>query len=789
MPSANTGKRIKSLVIHFTAINYEKSVTALVKEGGLSSHYLVPESHDDTYGNDKIEAIQLVEESERAWHAGESYWQSRTHLNDSSIGIEIVNVPQCQWDEALSPLHTEYGDNRLCIFPDYDPAQIEAVISLAQDILKRNPDIEPTAVVGHADIAFNRKNDPGPRFPWFQLYQAGVGAWYENDTLASYWQMFNDARPNVGLIQAALRAYGYGITETGTLDLPTINAISAFQSHFLPYHLTGQPDNKTAGALFALLKKYFPQKANKLIKRYQNENAARSEAAAITPVHGQVDDIYPQQERSSRQDVNDKARFKSYSGRGEMTIVASEDADATIAINGETLNIASPLMAGKPYHYSLKRRTHDGVNTLAVASVTPSSANVHITIPYPTLVDDTAAWKKRFTAVDNLIKQDINNGFPGAVLLVVKNGAVVKHTAYGYARRYDTDGTPLASSEPMTLETGFDLASNTKMFATTLTLMHLSGQGKVDINQPVYHYLPEYRGSGRESRTVRDLLTHQSGYAPEVQFFTPNNSDGEAFFSQDKALTAQLLLNRVPFVVGNGVNASYSDTNFMLLGLLIERITGMTLDQYCERVLYTPLGLSHTLFNPLRKGLSAYEFAATELRGNTRDDSMSFPNIRTHTLRAEVHDEKAFYAMGGVSGHAGLFSTAKDMGVMIQMLLNGGGYGNVKLFSEDIVNTFTKPAANHPGFGLGWRRPADGANRWHFGPYASASAYGHTGWTGTVTVIDPELDMGIVLLTNARHSPIVKDSNGNPRFTGTDFETAKYGSVIAKIYETLLNAR
>ena len=186
MPSSNYGERVKSLVIHFTAIDYAKSVDALVKEGGLSAHYLIPESNDpsDPVGNPRV--IQLVDENKRAWHAGKSYWQGRTGLNDHSIGIEIVNVPTCERDGQLGPSLAEHGNNRLCLFPDYDPKQIEVVIELAKDILARNPDIHPTAVVGHSDIAFDRKNDPGPRFPWYQLYQQGIGAWYDNDTLAHY---------------------------------------------------------------------------------------------------------------------------------------------------------------------------------------------------------------------------------------------------------------------------------------------------------------------------------------------------------------------------------------------------------------------------------------------------------------------------------------------------------------------------------------------------------------------------------------------------------------------------
>lgn len=786
MPSSNYGERVKSLVIHFTAIDYAKSVDALVKEGGLSAHYLVPESNDpsDPVGNPRV--IQLVDENKRAWHAGKSYWQGRTGLNDHSIGIEIVNVPTCERDGQLGPSLAEHGNNRLCLFPDYDPKQIEVVIELAKDILARNPDIHPTAVVGHSDIAFDRKNDPGPRFPWYQLYQKGIGAWYDNDTLAHYWKQFNEQPASVGLIQAAFRAYGYGVVETGIKDSSTLNAVSAFQMHFLPWHVTGEPDSRTAAALFALLEKYFPASAENLLARYDKE-LQPSDAQVYEPKHGQIDTLVPDTEPTKRAFVTDRFAFKSYQGRGELIVEATEPTRAEINVNGETLTLDQPFLPGTPYHYSLARRTRNGLNTLSVSQVEPSTAELRVTVPFPTLKDDTAKYQQQFSAVDTLINQEVEAGFPGAVLLVVKDGAIIKRSAYGFARRYDENGQPLAMPQPMQTNTGFDLASNTKMFATTFALMRLVETGQLDVTKPIQYYLPEYQGDGREARRVSDLLSHKSGYAPEIPFHKPDNPLGPAFYSQDKQRTSELLITQVPFNIGNGLTTAYSDTNFMLLGLLVERITGMPLDQFCEEQLYTPLGLTQTRFNPLLKGHQHDEFAATELMGNTRGGRLDFPNIRTYTLQGEVHDEKAFHAMQGVAGHAGLFSTADDLAVMTQLLLNGGGYGNVQLFENSVLNAFIKPDNRFWSYGLGWRRAANGQNRWHFGPYASEQAFGHTGWTGTATVIDPALDLAVILLTNARHSPIVEDDDGNLQFTGKTFETGKYGSIVSLVYEAVLN--
>ncbi len=121
----------------------------------------------------------------------------------------------------------------------------------------------------------------------------------------------------------------------------------------------------------------------------------------------------------------------------------------------------------------------------------------------------------------------------------------------------------------------------------------------------------------------------------------------------------------------------------MILGFIIESVTAMPLDRYVENNIYKPLGLKHTVFNPLVKGFTQQQIAATELNGNTRDGVISFPNIRTCTIWGQVHDEKAWYSMGGVSGHAGLFSNTSDMAVLMQVMLNGGGYGNVKLFDKE----------------------------------------------------------------------------------------------------------
>ena len=787
--SKNYGQRIKFLVMHYTAENYQDSVRTLVNKGEVSSHYLLPENHDKTYLDDELKVIKLVNEDERAWHAGNSYWQGRKSINDQSIGIEMVNVPKCgRFPQNNTELaHSQNSASaQVCFFPDYDPKQIEQLIELAKEILKNNPDISPTRIIGHSDISPQQKSDPGPRFPWYQLYQSGIGAWYDQETVLKYGQLFAQQKPNIGLVQKALKSYGYDVVETGELDKQTQAVLYAFQTHFIPWKITDNADEQTVATLFALLEKYMTEKVETLLARYQKELTATASNRVLINKNGQIDATFPQQNRSSRELVNDRGIFKSYQGRGKIIIDNSDATSADIYINGEKLNIAQPLQAYNSYQYSLKKRTKNGDNTFKIDNILPEGASLNVSIPYPDLENKTPKHKRDFAKVDALINSDVDNGFPGAVLVVVKSGEIIKNSAYGYARKFADGGELLSTPVKMTIETVFDLASNTKMFATNFALMKLVSEGKLDVSLPINHYLATYRGADRDLRKVKDLLTHNAGYSPQVKFFTRDNHLGADFFSQDTASTKALILTQVPFAIGRSTKHLYSDTDYILLGMIIEKITGVSLDKYVEYDIYHPLGLNNTAFNPLKKGFRKNQFAATEVLGTTRGNRVDFENIRRYVLQGEVHDEKAYHSLGGVAGHAGLFSTGKELAVLAQTLLNRGGYGEKQLFSARVIDQFIKPEDENGTYGLGWRRANNGDRKWHFGPYASASAYGHTGWTGTVTVIDPTHDLAIILLTNARHSEIEGDDK-DYQFTGKQFETGKYGSVISLVYEVVLD--
>lgn len=248
--SQNQNQRIRMVVLHYTTGDWAQSLQVLTtpSENPVSAHYLIPERLDASYpATEPLKVYQLVSEQQRAWHAGMSIWQGQQSLNDQSIGIELVNRSRCVNEGAP-----------LCFTPDFDPAQLELLAKLLQDILARHPEIKPTHIVGHSDISPQRKQDPGPRFPWQWLARQGIGAWYDESTVEKYWQQL-PAQVPISTTQQALRAYGYGIEVTGEFDEQTQLYLKAFQQHFVPDSVSGSADRKTLAILFALLEKYQPQ--------------------------------------------------------------------------------------------------------------------------------------------------------------------------------------------------------------------------------------------------------------------------------------------------------------------------------------------------------------------------------------------------------------------------------------------------------------------------------------------------------------------------------------------------
>ncbi len=402
---------------------------------------------------------------------------------------------------------------------------------------------------------------------------------------------------------------------------------------------------------------------------------------------------------------------------------------------------------------------------------------------YPVLSDvytGTEFTQEELEEIDNFINDEVSKGFPGAVLLIAKNKQIAKHTSYGYSLKYD--GLELLQNPvQMNKDTLFDLASVSKVFGTVFGLMKLETDGDINSEDSVSKYLNGFNSTDKKNMRMEHLLTHTSGFPASVAMYYPNNTLGDDFYSLDRNKTMSLLY-KIPLDYETGSKSVYSDIGFMTLGCIIETVSGVRMDDYVENNIYKPIGLSKTLYSPLKKGIEKSEFAATERCGNTRDNRYSFNSVRKHTLQGEVHDELAYYAMNEVSGSAGLFSNAYELAVLSQMILNKGVYGNAKIFDESVVEKYTTPSKLYSRYCLGWDYGGSDKNNYRYGPYASNKAFGKTGWTGTVVLIDPEYDLIIVLLTNKRHSPFEGDD-----FVGASFETGKYASIITKVYEKMLD--
>jgi CubicO group peptidase (beta-lactamase class C family) len=321
--------------------------------------------------------------------------------------------------------------------------------------------------------------------------------------------------------------------------------------------------------------------------------------------------------------------------------------------------------------------------------------------------------------------------FSGAVGLLVHDGAVVDRYAVGGAVRFaDAAGTELPADQqvPMRDDTIFDLASITKLF-TSIAVLQLVEEGTVTLDAPVAQYLPEFATNDKQDVTVRQLLTHTSGLDADP---VPPLWQGYPDIPARRQAVLHSALKNPP-----GTVYLYSDINLMTLGFLIEQLSGRSLDQVVREKITAPLGMTDTGFAPPAARLD--RIAATE-------DESSPPR---GMLRGQVHDENA-WALGGVSGHAGIFSTAGDLAILSQAILNGGTYGGARILRADTVGRMIRDNnAAHPGHAHGLGFELD--QMFYMGGLSSPVTAGHTGFTGTSLVIDFKSRSAAVLLTNRVH--------------------------------------
>lgn len=506
--------------------------------------------------------------------------------------------------------------------------------------------------------------------------------------------------------------------------------------------------------------------------------------------------------------VNNEFTFKGYEGQGKLYITCNEGVQgARVFVNGKEIDISEAFKNnGKMYEVDYSNVAKNDRNTIQVTNIEPQTGKVNIKIPYPEIIKGDPSMvnmdQSTLDLIDTIVNNDVKYGFTSAQLAIIKDGVMVKNSAYGTVNAYNQDGTLNTNSKKVTTDTLYDLASNTKMYATNYAIQKLVSDGSISITDKITKYFPTFEDGesdpikGKTNLTIQNLLEHQGGFPADPQYHNdkfnqatqkPDQSVDNPLFSQDKETTLEMIL-KTPLQYQPGSKTVYSDVDFMLLGFIIEKVTGEDLDTYVKNKFYNPLGLNHITYNPLKNGFSKDDCAATELNGNTRDGAISFKNVRTDTLQGEVHDEKAYYSMNGVSGHAGLFSNAEDLAKLCQVMLNDGGYGNNKFFSKNTIEEFTKRKASSATWGLGWWIEGDNGRLYYFGPQSSSGTYGHQGWTGTLTVIDPKSNLIIVLLTNKINSPLINNKINANNFTGNKFTTSTLGTIPTLVYEAINNS-
>lgn len=362
-----------------------------------------------------------------------------------------------------------------------------------------------------------------------------------------------------------------------------------------------------------------------------------------------------------------------------------------------------------------------------------------------------------FYEVDSIVENALNNKvFPGCVVMALHKGEIIYHKAFG-TNTYDDD-------KPVRKESIFDLASVTKISATTLAVMKLYEEGKLNLKKRLGDYLPETKGTNKANLEIEDILLHEAGLVAFIPFYretidtgsgdplpgiysskeTPQYSFrvGENIYMRNdwrdtimKRILASPLTPRGKYV--------YSDNDFIFLGMIVERISGMNLNDYVYRNFYSKMGMRTTGFQPRKKFNAEQEIVPTEVERY----------FRRQTIRGDVHDPGAAM-LGGIAGHAGLFSNAYDLAILYQMLLNGGTLNGQRFLNEKTINKFTAYGSRNSRRGLGFDKP-EKDNHKRDDPYpsklASPETYGHTGFTGTCVWVDPEHDFVFIFLSNRVH--------------------------------------
>lgn len=524
-------------------------------------------------------------------------------------------------------------------------------------------------------------------------------------------------------------------------------------------------------------------------------------------------------DRNCPDDYKNRVAFISYDDQPAVYLTCEKACGSfSFEVNGHMAHLEIPA-EGETRKADISSLIQNGLNTIEISDL--SFGRLRLCIPYPTIIkgtaEETGIPEGALDLIDRIISADIRHGFCAAQLAVIKDGRLILSKAWGNVRAYNEKGEPV-SGKPVTADTLFDLASNTKPYSVNYAMQYLYTQNRIDLNTPVEEIigekfvedtlLIEYQGrekadlktrkKWKKELTLRHLLMHQGGFPAAPHYYDEHydlcsqSSDPKkqsviyAGSSCDKDIRKKTLdmICRTPQMYEPGTGTLYSDVDYMLLCYCLEKITGKRLDVWLDEKFFRPLGLKHICYNPQEHGFLKENCAATELMGNTRMDRLHYKGIRNYTLQGEVHDPNAFYCMEGISGHAGLFSNAEDLAKLAFLMLSGG-YGDRRFFSPEAIRLFTTASDPASDYASGWW--VQGSHNWdmYFGSASDPSVFGHQGFTGTLSVIDPKNQMVIVLLTNRIHSTMRMEDETLGKYDGNFYTTGMLG-FVSEILQTAL---
>ncbi|WP_295672212.1 serine hydrolase [uncultured Mucilaginibacter sp.] len=358
--------------------------------------------------------------------------------------------------------------------------------------------------------------------------------------------------------------------------------------------------------------------------------------------------------------------------------------------------------------------------------------------------------------IDSILQGQVDESkIPGAVIEIKRGDTVIYKHAYGFAQKFNYRHELLADPEKMTAEHMFDIASLTKVVGTTTSIMLLVDKGVIKVDDPVGKYIKAFTTPDKAGITIRHLLTHTAGLYEWYPLYYRASNEQETF----------KLIGELPLAFPVGAQRKYSDLGFTILGEIVETVSGQSLDQFEEQNIFKPLGMTHTMYNPLQKNKD-FKIASTSF-GNPYEHRMVYdPDLgyqfkeikhnqwngwRHYILKGEVNDGNAWYAEKGVAGAAGIFSTVDDIQKLVDMLKNKGKVGDIQFISVYTINTFlTKDKFNN---GLGWMMDPENS----FMKNGPEGTFGHTGFTGTSICVVPSTGVSIILLINRQQMGLIEN--------------------------------